>query len=418
MQITQITKINLGNILQWVDLGLVLFLAPIIGDIFFPSEHPELSKLAAFGVFAGSFLCRPIGGIIFGHFGDKSGRTKPLRFAILIINLSTIFIGALPSYESFGLIGPILFTLLCSIQGIAIGGAYCGVMTYLVESAPLKIRGFIGSFASMGATLGFLLATITVLFLQIFFDNYAIETWAWRLPFLLIGLIGTYITYFHLKLVETPVFEKLKREKKIEPQPLIKALRKEPKSLLIIFCLSAMSNGFFYVFFGYMPEYLQNYTNVSSVYAFSVQLCSLLGLLILSPIMGRLGDYFGRKNILLITTSCMVVFAFPLFYLLQLNSGFFIILTFALATLFSSMVQGNVLTTMVESSTGNIRYSSIAFAFNLSAAVFGGLSPVIVITLIDKINLLAPGYYIIFSALLGLIAVSFVPKGVSEKPIL
>lgn len=288
MQINQITKINLGNILQWLDLGLVLFLAPVIGDIFFPSDHPELSKLAAFGVFAGGFLCRPFGGIIFGHFGDKFGRAMPLRFSILIINLSTFLIGILPSYASFGNIGPILFTLLCLIQGIAMGGAYCGVITYLVESASLKSRGFIGSFASTGANLGFLLATIVILFLKVFFSDDAIESWAWRLPFISIGLIGSFISYYNLKFVETHVFENLKGTNAIELQPLLKALRKEPKSLLIIFCLSAMNNGFYYVFFGYMPEYLKNYTTISSLQAFNAQLCTLLGLIVLAPIMGGL----------------------------------------------------------------------------------------------------------------------------------
>jgi MHS family proline/betaine transporter-like MFS transporter len=141
-------------------------------------------------------------------------------------------------------------------------------------------------------------------------------------------------------------------------------------------------------------------------------------MLIFVPIMGILGDRFSRKNMLLITSSCMIAFAFPMFYFLQLNSGFFIFLVLTFATLLSSMDQGNTLTMIVESSTGNIRYSSIAFSYNLSAAVFGGLSPIVVMTLIEKINLIAPGYYILFTALLGLIAVLLIPKGVSKKPIL
>jgi MHS family proline/betaine transporter-like MFS transporter len=415
MQINQIVKISLGNILQWLVLGLFLFLAPVIGDIFFPSNESELSKLAAFGVFAGSFFCRPIGGIVFGHFGDKFGRAKPIRFSILIITISTFFIGLLPSYASFGIIAPILLTLLCLIQGFAIGGAYNGVMIYLVESAPSKRRGFIGSFGATGANLGFLLAAFLILFLKHCFDNDTIENWAWRLPFVLIGLTGAFISYYFLKLIETPVFEKLKAQKKIEPQPLLKALRTEPKTLLIIFCINSMSNGFYYVFFGFMPDYLQNYASFSSESAFRAVLYMLLSLLIFVPIMGLIGDRFGRKNVLLITTSGMIVLALPMFYLLQLNSGFFIIIVLALATLLGSMAQGNALVMIVESSTGNIRYSSIAISYNLSVAVFGGLSPVIVMTLINKINLIAPGYYILLTGALGLIGVLLVPKRVSEK---
>lgn len=413
MQRSQIAVSSLGNILEWLDFGLFLFLAPMIGEIFFPAHNPQLSQLAAFGVFAGGFLCRPIGGIIFGHFGDKVSRAHPLRFSILLITFSTLLIGLLPTYKTIGIIAPILFTFLRLMQGIAIGGEYSGVMTYLVESAPQKHRGFIGSFAATGANLGFFLATIFILLLQHYFSKEIILAWAWRIPFIGIGLVGAMITYYRLKLLETPVFENIKATKNIEPLPLFKALRSAPKSLLIVFGLNAMSCGFYYVFFGYMPEYLQTYLHVSSPQAFSVELMTLIGMLLIVPVMGILGDRFGRKNMLLITTSGMMILAFPLFYFLQFSTLLFIALALSIATLLSSMDQGNTLTTVVETCKENIRYSSIAFAYNLSSAVFGGLSPIIVISLIDKINLMAPGYYILVTAGMGFLAVLFLtPRNV------
>jgi len=405
MRLSQITTSSLGNILEWLDFGLFLFLAPMIGEIFFPLNNPQTSQLAALGVFAGGFLCRPIGGIVFGHFGDKLGRARPLRFSILMITLSTLLIGLLPTYASIGIVAPILFTFLRLIQGVAIGGEYSGVMTYLVESAPQKHRGFIGSFAATGANLGFFLATILVLLLQHSFNNEIIKEWAWRMPFILIGLLGAVIAYYRLKLLETPVFEHIKSTKSLERIPLLKALQSAPKSLLIVFGLNAMSCGFYYVFFGYMPEYLQQYLHVSSNQAFHVELYTLIGMLLIVPLMGIAGDRFGRKNMLLITTTSMMILAFPLFYFLQFSTMSFIAIALSIATLLSSMDQGNTLTMVVETCKENIRYSSIAFSYNLSSAIFGGLSPIIVMALIHKINLIAPGYYILFSAAIGLVAI-------------
>ena len=195
MQVNQIARSSLGNVLEWLDFGLFIFLAPVIGNIFFPSDYPELSQMAAFGVFAGGFLCRPIGGIIFGHFGDKYGRANPLRLSILIITFSTLLGGLIPSYASIGILAPILFTLLRLSQGIAIGGEYSGIMTYLVESAPQKRRGFIGSFAATGANLGFFIATILTLLLQHYFNIDTINKWAWRIPFIFMGIVGGFISY-------------------------------------------------------------------------------------------------------------------------------------------------------------------------------------------------------------------------------
>lgn len=415
MQHKQIAASSLGNVLEWLDFGLFLFLAPMIGEVFFPSHNAQLSQLAAFGVFAGGFLCRPIGGIIFGHFGDTHGRATPLRFSILLITLSTLLIGLLPSYASAGIFAPILFTLLRLIQGIAIGAEYSGVITYLVESAPKKRRGFIGSFAATGANLGFFLATIFILLLQHYFNASMITEGAWRIPFIIIGLLGAAIAYFRIKLTETPVYESLKAEHTITKNPILTSLRSAKKSMFIIFGLNCMSSGFYYVFFGYMPEYLQKYLRLSPHTAFSIELYTLIGMLLIVPIMGILGDRFGRKNMLLFTTIGMMILAFPLFYLLQFSTMFFISLSLCIAVLLSAMDQGNTLTTVVEICPANIRYSSIAFSYNLSSAVFGGFSPFIVMGLIHNFNLLAPGYYILFTAGIGLLSVLCMPKNLMSK---
>jgi MHS family proline/betaine transporter-like MFS transporter len=405
MKLNQITASSLGNILEWLDFGLFIFLAPIIGTEFFPIHNSTMAEIAAFGVFAAGFICRPLGGLLFGHFGDRIGRAKPLRLSILIITTTTFLVGVLPTYATVGMLSPILFTLLRLMQGIAIGGEYSGVMTYLAESAPVKSRGFITSFAATGANLGFFLATVMVLALQNYFSPELVKEWGWRIPFIAIGALGACISYYRLKLLETPAYQHLKQTKQIEKSPLLKAFRAAPKSLLTIFALNCMSCTFYYVFFGYMPDYLQRYAGMDAHHAFAMESYALVGMLILVPFMGILGDRIGRKKMLMMTTTAMVVLALPFFYLLQ--SGVFntVVMVLGMATLLSSMDQGNTLTTVVENCPLNVRYSGVAFSYNLSAAIFGGLSPLIVIALIKMFDAVAPGYYIMLTSGIGLLAV-------------
>jgi MHS family proline/betaine transporter-like MFS transporter len=203
---------SLGNTIEWFDFGLFIFMAPIIGAKFFPQASAEGSTIEALMVFAAGFLCRPLGGVFFGYFGDTRGRPKTLRISILIITISTFLVGVISSYEVIGLTTPLLFILLRLIQGVSIGGEYSGIMIYLAESEPLNKRGFNTSFAAIGANLGFLLATVTLMLLHLFFSEEAITDWAWRLPFLLIGLLGSIIIYYRFKLSETPVYSQLKKK--------------------------------------------------------------------------------------------------------------------------------------------------------------------------------------------------------------
>lgn len=406
----QILISSLGNILEWLDFGLFLFLASNIANLFFPSENLLISQLSTFSVFAAGFLCRPIGGLVFAHFGDKYGRAKPLRFSILMMTFSTLCIGLLPTYSSIGIMAPLLFTFLRLIQGFAIGGEYSGVMTYLVESAPKNRRGLFGSFAATGANLGFFMATLSILFLEHYFTSNQMLDYGWRIPFITMGFLGALLAYFRIKLLETPVYKKLQAHQKIESAPLWKALGSSRKSLILIFGLNSMSCGFYYVFFAYMPEYLQHYLHFSAQSAFKAELYTLIAMLFLVPIMGAAGDRFGRKKMLLIGTGAMIILAWPLFYFLSLSSLILMTLTLSLATILSSIDQGNTLTSVVESCNPSIRYSSIAFSYNISSAIFGGLSPIIVIYLIEKINLAAPGYYIILTASFGFMAALALPK--------
>ncbi len=393
---------SLGNTIEWFDFGLFIFMAPIIGAKFFPHASAGNATIEVLIVFAAGFLCRPLGGVFFGYFGDTRGRAKTLRMSILIITISTFLVGVIPSYEKIGFTAPILFIMLRLIQGLSIGGEYSGIIIYLAESAPLKKRGFITSFAAIGANLGFLLATVTLMLLHLIFSETVIVDWAWRLPFLLIGLPGSLIIYYRFKLSETPIYSQLQKMHRLESIPFIAVIKFAPYQLLKIVGLTCMGSTFYFVFFGYMPNYLEHYIGFSLTDALTIESVMLIIMLFTVPLAGMCGDYFTRKKMLIITSSVIILLALPCFYLLQFKSLLLVLLSLGTATILSSLEQGNTLAAIVENCPENVRYSGIAFAYNLGNAIFGGSAPLIVTLLTEKIGLITPAYHLIFMALITL----------------
>lgn len=378
-------------------------MAPLIGAKFFPHQTPNMATLDALMVFSAGFICRPLGGILFGYFGDTRGRAKTLRISVLIITLPTLLVGVLPSYEMIGILAPILFTTLRLIQGLSIGGEYSGVMIYLAESAPAKKRGFIVSFAATGANLGFLLATVSFMVLNRLATAQAIHDWAWRLPFVFAGLPGLLVIYYRFKLTETHVYTHLQTLHQLEANPFMAALKYAPYQLLKILGMTCMGSTFYYVFFGYMPTYLERYIGFPLQKALALQSGLLVAMLFLVPLAGFCGDYFTRKKMLIVTALSMMLFVIPCFYLLQTDSTVIIVMVLGMAAVLSSFEQGNTLTAVVENCPANVRYSGIAFSYNLGMALFGGTAPLIVTLLTEQVSLLAPSYYLLIMASVSLL---------------
>lgn len=377
-------------------------MAPILGAKFFPQTSASNSIIEVLIVFALGFLCRPIGGILFGYFGDTRGRAMALRVSMLMISLSTFLVGLLPSYEDAGMIAPIVFILLRFIQGLSIGGEYSGVMIYLAESARADKRGFITSFAAVGANLGFLLATLTLMLLHLCFTETTVASWAWRVPFLFIGLPGLLLIYYRFKLPETPVYSELQKKHRLVAIPFIAAIKLAPYQLLKIFGLTCMGSTFYYVFFGYMPTYLEKYIGFSVNEALAIVSIMLMAMLFTVPLAGMSGDYFTRKKMLIVTAIITILLVVPCFYLLQFHSVLLALISLGTATVLSSFDQGNTLAVVVENCPENVRYSGIAFSYNLGNALFGGSAPLIVTLMTEKIGLISPAYYLILMTCLSL----------------
>lgn len=402
---------SLGNIIEWFDFSLFIYFAPIIGETFFPSTNPTHAQIAAFVVFFTGYICRPIGGVLFGFFGDTIGRAKSLRSSILMISLATFAIGLLPGEKSLGIIAPIVFTLIRVMQGISAGGEYCGVMIYLTESAPINKRGFFTSLAGSSASFGFLLATLCIILFNHMMSKPVLEAWGWRIPFIMLGFIGLAIFIFRLKLTETKVYQKLRANHQVDQQPLWVALRYAPFTLIKISALTCISSSFYIIFFGIMPAYLAKYSGISALNAYHLQTLLLFAMLFFIPLGGILGDTFGRKNMLLLTCSSMIILAIPIFYLLLSQQYLLLIFALSFATMLSSFDQGNNLAAFVENCPIDIRYSGLGFAFNVGNALFGGTTPLFVSLLILHYGPFAPAYYLMGCGLISFIAIlNLLPK--------
>ena len=230
-----------------------------------------------------------------------------------------------------------------------------------------------------------------------------IADWAWRLPFLLIGLPGSLIIYYRFKLSETPVYSQLQKNHRLESIPFIAAIKFVPYQLLKILRLTCMGSTFYYVFFGYMPTYLEHYIGFSLADALTIESFMLIIMLFTVPLAGLCGDFFTRKKMLIITSIAIIFLVLPCFYLLQFKSIILALLSLGTATILSSLEQGNTLTAIVENCPENVRYSGIAFSYNLGNALFGGSTPLVVTLLTEKIGLITPAYYLIFMAAITLI---------------
>ncbi len=411
MKWQNVTASSLGNIIEWLDFGLFVYLAPIIGEQFFPVHNANSAAIAAFGVFAAGFLCRPAGGILFGHLGDRIGRAKALRWSILAITFTTLLVGLLPTYRDVGLLAPLLFTVLRILQGLSVGGEYSGIAVYLAESATPQRRGFFTSFAALGANMGFLLATVFALVLHRFMLQETLPDWFWRLPFLLAGALGFIILYFRLKLAETPIYQQLQVSQQVEKKPLLVALRHCPRQLLMILGLTCMGSSFYFIFFGYLPNYLAQHRDTSLTEALSVQAVLLLVMMCLIPVAGWFGDRWGRRRMLMIAAISILILTVPCWYLL--HSG--VILALGFVALFSALEQGNTLIAAIENCPSQIRYSAVSFSYNLGNALFGGTAPLIASVLTQKLGYLSPSVYLILTASFGLWAITRLPKNLLSR---
>lgn len=406
--LSSILSSSLGNILEWYDFGLFTIFSSLFSRLFFPTDNPQVALIATIGIFSVGFLCRPIGALIFGYMGDRAGRARTLRLSILMISLPTLLIGCIPSYQQVGVLAPVLLMLIRIWQGLSIGGEYSGNIIYLAETAPGKHRAVFTSLASTGANVGVLLATIVGILCSTVFTESQLQTWGWRVPYLISGVLCLFLYQFRLRIHETLIFEYIKHKHQLASNPIKVVFEKNRPQLLYTLGLVCVGTTFYYFCFIYIPIYLAQQLQFS-VHEVSVIMSLLLCLMIiLVPLAGFLCDRMGRRNMLLFNALLISLIVMPGFYLLQMHSFTLLIAVLVSFTLASSLEQGTTSVAIVENFPLPARYTGVSLGYNIGNGFLGGTVPIVCAWLSTHASFsFAPALYVAGCAMITVLVVYF-----------
>jgi MFS transporter, MHS family, shikimate and dehydroshikimate transport protein len=366
-----------GTIIEWYDFLIYATAAALVfNKAFFPTFDPLAGTLAALGSYAVGFLARPLGGALFGHFGDRLGRKSMLVLTLFIMGVSTFCIGLLPTYSSIGVLAPILLILLRVIQGIGLGGEWGGASLMVLEHAPSDRRGFYTSFVQIGFPIGLVLATL-VFALVTKLPEADFAAYGWRIPFLLSIVLLAIGTFVRSRVPETPVFEQLKMRDGLSKNPVIDAVGKNTTTFLIAVGLKLSEVSWVYLLTVFVVVYATTKLGLPKPLMLDAVLYAALLELVSLPLFGWLSDRIGRRPLYILGALFTIAFAFPLFWMLESKSTALIFAAIMIAMNFGhGMMFGPESCYFPELFGPNVRYSGASFGFQVSAAIGGGFAPI------------------------------------------
>jgi MHS family proline/betaine transporter-like MFS transporter len=401
MKSTQLFRViaagTIGNVLEWYDFAVYGYFATSIGRQFFPHEDAVAQLLSAFGVFALGYLMRPVGGALIGHIGDRLGRRTALTFSVAAMAIPTFLIGLLPGYATLGLLAPITLTLLRMVQGLSVGGEYTSSMVFLVEHARDGRRGLMGALTSCGATGGILLGSAVGAAFAASMSEAALDSWGWRVPFLLGLVVGIAGYFLRRHVLETALPERRERA------PIVETLHDHWRLVLGFAGLSVFNAVGFYVGFVYLVSWLQTADGIAPAHALEINSLSMAALLPVVIATGLLSDRFGRKPFLLLACGIGFVGALPVFWLLNHPSELLAQIGQLGLVLMIGIYGGVQPAIMVEAAPLSVRCTAVALGYNICFGVIGGLTPLVATWLVARSgDEIAPAFLIMAAA-----AVSF-----------
>lgn len=396
----------MGNLFEWYDFALFGYFAPIIGKLFFPSEDRIVELLAAFGAFAAGYVSRPLGGILFGYIADKYGRKTSLVWTILVMALPTALIGILPTYTQIGVLAPALLIFIRILQGLSMGGNYGGSITFTSEHSPKNRRGLIGSFAVASCLVGLMLGSATAAIFTTIFTEQDLNTWAWRIPFLLGILICIIGFYMRRNVPESPVYEKAQETGDLVKNPLSALFHSHGSTLSIMVLIVMLHDLSFYIMFVYMTTHLTEFLHLSKSMAFTINTLNMLFVIAVTIGSAWLSDKFGRRAVMSCAALFFVLTTVPLMMLLNTTTSYFYIyLAQAVIAIGVGGYFGPLPALMVEAYPTAVRSSGVSLTTNISGPLFGGTAPYLVTYLIDATgSTMVPGYYLTGAAVVSLFA--------------
>ena len=402
----------LGTIIEWYDFLIYGTAAALVfNKLFFPSLDPVAGTLAAFASYAVGFVARPLGGAIFGHYGDRLGRKAMLTLTMLIMGVGTFLIGCLPTYAEIGLWAPVLLVTLRLVQGIGIGGEWGGAVLMVIEHAPEHRRGLYGSLVQLGFPIGIAASTGTFLWLTTL-PEADFLSWGWRLPFLASALLIGIGLFVRLRLVETPAFARVKEKAEVAQMPLLDVVTKQTRTFLIAVGLKVSEVAWVYILTVFSIVYATKTLDLPRSLILNAILLAAALELVTMPLFGWLSDKVGRRPMYFAGTAISAVCALVLFALLDTRDPTTVVLTIAvIMSLTHAMMFGPQAAFMPELFGTRTRYSGASLGCQVAAAISGGFAPMIATGLLAWAGATWP----IALYLIALAIVSFVATMVAKE---
>ncbi|WP_447006594.1 MFS transporter [Saccharothrix isguenensis] len=406
----------IGTTIEWYDFFLYGSAAALVfNKLFFPTANPLTGTLLAFSTYAIGFLARPLGGLVFGHYGDKLGRKKLLVLSLVLMGAATFAMGLLPTYATIGFVAPLLLTLLRLVQGFALGGEWGGAVLIVSEHGSAKRRGFWASWPQAGAPAGNLLATAVLAILAAVQTDEAFLSWGWRVPFLLSGVLVLIGLWIRLSVSESPVF--LEAQRKLEQQkaaagavkekaPIVTVMRHNWREVLIAMGARMAENVSYYVITAFILVYITSELDMSRSAGLNAVLIASAVHLVTIPMWGALSDVIGRRTTYLIGAVGIAVWMFVFFALLDTKSFFPMTLAVTVGLVLHGAMYGPQAAFFSELFGTKVRYSGASIGYQLASIAAGAVAPLIATALLAAYDSTLPVIlYVVGMCVLTVIAV-------------
>ncbi|MBY4273562.1 MFS transporter [Rhodococcus fascians] len=396
-----------GTIVEYYDLTVYAYLAVVVSPLFFPGDDPTASLLKSLAVFASAYLMRPIGGIFFGRLGDRHGRKRALLISVLLMGVGSALMAFLPTYESAGVLAPILLVIARLVQGFSAGGELGGALTYVYETVGEKRKGLGASFVALGSNSGFALAAIAVATTSAFTSDAQMTNWGWRIPFLLGVPLVLFCLWTRSRIEDTPEFERAANDNKLAKAPLGDLLRTHPKQVLQVFGLGVAQNATGYMVLTYIGIHLVREGGYSQT-AVTWTAALVIVLVALSmPIAGLFVDKFGSIRVLITGLLASAILAYPAMVMMGDHGLFVAAIAFAFFAFGTPLIQTATAPLFPSLFDARVRLTGVALGFNVATIATGGTAAYIATWLIDRTgNSVSPAYFVVGSCIVGLVTVA------------
>ncbi|GAA1297513.1 MFS transporter [Pseudonocardia xinjiangensis] len=374
-----------GTSLEWYDFFIYGTAAALVfNHLFFPSFDPLVGTLLAFTTYAVGFVARPLGGIVFGHYGDKVGRKNVLVATLLLMGVATFAIGLMPTYETIGVWAPILLVLLRFLQGLGLGGEWGGAVLMTLESGDPTKRGLNASWPQVGVPIGLLLANGVLSLMGGVTGDDAFMSWGWRVPFLLSGLLVLVGLWIRLTVAESPLFREVETKQVKARAPIVDVLQRYPRQVLLAVGARVGVDVAFYIFVLFITTYVVTYLKLPQSYALNAVLIAAACQVVFIPFFGSLSDRIGRRPVYLAGAVGAAIWTFAFFALLDTGNFLLIVLAAVVALVFHAAMYGPQASFIAEMFPTQVRYSGASMGYQLAGVVGGALAPIIATALLSQ----------------------------------